>query len=52
MKAFVSLLRDNRNYPPLAMPMGIWFLGEHVTHWTGLGAAVIFAGIYLVERSR
>ena len=38
--------------PPLAMLMGIWFLGEHVTHWTILGAAVIFAGIYLVERSR
>jgi drug/metabolite transporter (DMT)-like permease len=34
------------------MLMGIWFLSEQVTHWTVLGAAVIFAGIYMVERSR
>lgn len=35
--------------PPLAMISGVWFLGEHVTLWTVVGAAVIFAGIYLVE---
>jgi drug/metabolite transporter (DMT)-like permease len=31
------------------MISGVWLLGEHVTLWTVVGAAVIFAGIYLVE---
>jgi drug/metabolite transporter (DMT)-like permease len=37
---------------PLATLTGIWFLGEHVTPWTIVGAAVIFGGIYMVERAR
>jgi drug/metabolite transporter (DMT)-like permease len=38
--------------PPLGMITGVWLLGEHVTLWTMLGAAVIFGGIYLVESTR
>jgi drug/metabolite transporter (DMT)-like permease len=37
--------------PPLATIAGVLLLGEHVTPWTILGAAVIFGGIYLVERA-
>ena len=38
--------------PPLASLLGVWMLGEHITVWTALAAAVIFSGIYLVERAR
>ena len=38
--------------PPLATILGVWTLGEHVTLWTMVAAAVIFSGIYLVERER
>jgi len=38
--------------PPLATLLGVWMLGEHITLWTVLAAAVIFSGIYLVERAR
>ena len=38
--------------PPLATLMGVWMLGEHVTLWTIAAAAVIFSGIYMVERAR
>jgi len=38
--------------PPLATLLGVWTLGEHITLWTVLAAAIIFSGIYLVERAR
>ena len=38
--------------PPLATLMGVWTLGEHITLSTVLAAAVIFSGIYIVERAR
>jgi drug/metabolite transporter (DMT)-like permease len=38
--------------PPMAMLLGMGTLGEHVTLLTVLAAAVIFGGIYMVERAR
>jgi drug/metabolite transporter (DMT)-like permease len=38
--------------PPLASLLGVWMLAETVTLWTALAAAVIFGGIYQVERAR
>jgi drug/metabolite transporter (DMT)-like permease len=38
--------------PPMAMLLGMGTLGEHVTLLTVLSAAVIFGGIYMVERAR
>jgi drug/metabolite transporter (DMT)-like permease len=38
--------------PPMAMLLGVWTLGEHVTIWTVAAGVVIFGGIYLVERAR
>ena len=38
--------------PPLATLTGIVTLGEHITIWTVVAAAVIFGGIYMVERAR
>jgi drug/metabolite transporter (DMT)-like permease len=38
--------------PPLATLLGVWMLGEHITLGTVLAAAIIFSGIYLVERAR
>jgi len=38
--------------PPMATLLGVWMLGEHVTLGAVLSAAVIFGGIYMVERAR
>jgi len=42
----------NYTLPPLATLLGVWTLGEHVALLTIVAAAVIFAGIYMVERAR
>jgi drug/metabolite transporter (DMT)-like permease len=36
----------------MATLLGIWTLGEHVTLGAVGAAAVIFGGIYMVERAR
>ena len=38
--------------PPMATLLGIWTLSEHVTLAAVASAAVIFGGIYMVERAR
>ena len=38
--------------PPLATLMGVWILGESVSLMALVAAAVIFTGIYMVERAR
>ncbi len=38
--------------PAMATLLGWWTLGEQITAWTAAAGAVIFGGIYMVERAR